>query len=487
LFPDKDSCQESWPLFATVRHLQLMGVFLNIINNLLSSTVSHDPLQCRLISRDGLGYESGEAAVAEKRKPISAVEVKTIKEPGSYFAGNGLYLHVSDTLTKSWIYRFMLKGRAREMGLGSAARMRNKPIVSFAEAKDLAWEAKKLVSRKIDPIEARRAERAEAQRVKDRKTFRQALERFIDNHERIWKDPRYATLWRQQMENHAYPTIGDMWGDEITTQHVLSFIEPLWKSIPRTGMLVLHRMEMVFDDLIVRGERTAANPARWKNYLDASLPAPSQVQPSKPQPSLPHERLFEFMIALRQTDVLGARPLEFLILTALRSDEVLKVRWTEIDEKARLLSIIPKGRRESDPRHRVPLSNRALEIIEEMKRFRRGDYLFPGRTKNKPLSNSIMLLTLSYMKWEGIVSHGFRATFDTWATECGYGMELVELALAHKVAVKAAAEVGVNAQIRKVYQRADLLEARRPLMDAWAQFTLTGKYPSTYLPPLAAE
>jgi integrase len=425
--------------------------------------------------------------VAEKRKPISAVAVNTIKEPGSYFAGQGLYLHVTDTLTKSWIYRFMLKGRAREMGLGSAARMGNKPLVSLTEARDLAWQAKKLVSKGIDPIEARRAERTEAQRVKDRKTFRQSAERFIANHEVTWKSPRYATMWRQQMENHVYPLVGHMWGDEVATRHVLLVVEPMWKTIPATGKLVLARMEMVFDDLIAREERTAANPARWKDFLEYSLPKPGLVRPTQHHPSLPHERLFEFMIALRQTDHVGARPLEFAILTALRNDEVLSARWDDLDEKRRILNIRPKGWREGDPLHRVALSSPALEIIEEMRKYRNGPYIFPGRVKNRPLSNSTMFATLKEMDWNSITPHGFRATFDTWATECQYDVEVIEFSLAHKVAVQAAREAGVNPQIRKAYQRGDLLELRRPLMAAWAQFTLTGKYPATYRPPLAAE
>lgn len=243
--------------------------------------------------------------MARKTSILSAVEVRKIAEPGFYFDGAGLYLNVTEALTKSWIYRFMLNGRAREMGLGSVS------LVSLKEAREHAWDAKRLVSQGIDPIEDRRTKRAEAQVVAYRKTFKQAVERFVANHEDTWKNPRYATNWRQMMEKHAYPVVGDMWGDEVLTRHVLKVVEPLWNTRPGTGKLVLARMEVVFDDLIVRGERTTANPARWTNYLELSLPKPSLVRPSKPQPSLPHERLFEFMVALRHTDHVGARPSNF--------------------------------------------------------------------------------------------------------------------------------------------------------------------------------
>jgi integrase len=410
--------------------------------------------------------------MARAYRRLSAVEVAKAKKPGLYADGGGLYLNVGNTGAKSWILRYMLRGKARAMGLGPVR------LVSLAEAREKAWNCSKQLLDKIDPIESRNAERGDAGRpAASTLSFQECADRFITAHASGWKTGESERNWRNSLGKHAFPVIGSMLGDDIETKHILQIIEPLWTTKTSTARLLLNRMESIFDDIIARGERTSANPARWKGLIENSLADPSLIHVVQHHPSLPYQELPAFMVELRHCQHIGARPLQFTILTAMRSKEVQKTPWSEIDMQARIWTVPPermKGRRAGGIPHRVPLSDAAIDFLEEMAKIRENDFVFPGRLRGMPVSRHVMLHCLDAMHRSDLTVHGFRSTFRTWAAETTgnqYRQDIVEMALAHTVAAANAA--GVEPEMWRTYQHGDLLEARRPLMQAWADFMLS--------------
>jgi integrase len=388
---------------------------------------------------------------------LTARKVETASRPGMYGDGGGLYLRVTNDGAKNWVFRFMLNRRPRWMGMGPLH------TVTLAEARRRAGEHRLRRHDGIDPIEARRAERLRA-RLDAAKTitFKECAESYIKSHRAGWSNGKHAAQWEATLATYAEPIIGRLSVQAIDTALLLKVLEPIWTEKPETAGRVRGRIEAVLDWAKVRGYRTGENPAHWKGHLDHLLPARGKVRKVKHHAALPYSELPAFLAGLREQEGIAARALEFTILTAARTGEVIGARWSEID-LLKQVWIVPANRMKAGREHRVPLSLRALAILERMHVNRHaGDgFLFPGGKIGKPLSNMAFLMLLRRMKREDLTAHGFRATFKTWASErTSFQNEIIEAALAHMVGSK----------VEQAYQRGDMFEKRRRLMQQWGTF-----------------
>lgn len=390
----------------------------------------------------------------KKAAGLSARKVETAKAPGMFADGNGLYLQVTESGAKTWIFRYTFGGRRRDMGLGSTA------IVPLAEARQKALDARKQVAAGIDPIDAKKAQAA-AQALEAAKavTFRECAEAYIQSMRAGWKNEKHAAQWGSTLATYAYPSIGALPINGIDTGLVMGVLEPLWTTKTETASRVRGRIEAILDYAKVRGYRSGENPARWKGHLDHILPAKGDVAKVEHHASLPYSEMPGFWPKLQVQDGMGARALELAILTATRTGEVLGARWQEIDIEAGTWAI-PPGRMKAGAEHRVPLSDSALVLLRKMAAIRQSDLVFPGQTTDRPLSNMAMAMVLRRMKIDA-TPHGFRSTFRTWVAEqTRFPHEVAEAALAHTIGDKVVA----------AYQRGDLFEKRRELMVAWANY-----------------
>jgi integrase len=384
---------------------------------------------------------------------LTAPAVDTKSERGHYADGGGLVLQVSKWGTKSWIFRYQRDGRERHMGLGPTHTL------SLAEARERARDCRKLLLDGRDPIEQRRTDRIQ-QRVEAERgiTFKQCAESFVAANEAGWQNCKHRAQWTSTLDAYAYPIIGELPIARIDTALIVKCIEPFWKAKPETAKRVRGRIERVLDWAKVRGFRDGENPARWRGHLDKLLPSPRKVRAVKHHAAIPWREIPLFMAEVRARDELATRALEFTVLTALRTGEIIAAKWAEVDIAAKVWTI-PAVRMKAKREHRVPLSRRGMEIIERLPRD--GDYLFPGDPKDRPLSNRAMLRMLDRLKRADVTVHGFRSTFRDWAAEStAYPNHVVEMALAHTVGDK----------VEAAYRRGDLFEKRRRLMEDWAKY-----------------
>jgi integrase len=393
--------------------------------------------------------------MARNMERLTALAVSRAKEPGYYPDGGGLYLHITATGAKSWAYRFMLDGKAREMGLGPL------PDTTLSEARGKALEARKLRREGIDPIEHRKALRDSARLDAARAiTFRECADAYIRAHRAGWRNAKHADQWTNTLKTYAYPTFGTLPVQGIDITLVTKVLEPIWSEKPETAGRVRGRIEVILDWATVRGYRQGENPARWRGHLDKLLPKRSKVARVEHHSALPYREIGAFLASLRAQEGTGARALEFAILTAGRTGEILGARWDEIDLDARVWTV-PAGRMKGEREHRVPLSPPAVAVLESLTELRTDDYVFPGGRTGKPLSNMAMLVLLRRMKRGDLTVHGFRSTFRDWAADqTAYPNEVVEMALAHAVGNK----------VEAAYRRGDLFDKRRRLMDDWATY-----------------
>jgi integrase len=390
--------------------------------------------------------------------------------------GDGLYLQVAPGGTKSWLFRFMLRGRSREMGLGAFGDPPDG--VPLAKARINAAEARALLRDGKDPLTERQASRLarhQAQTEAGERTFRAAAKALVDSKRSGWRNAKHAAQWLATLEAHAFPVIGDLPVATIGTDDVLRVLRPIWERIPETASRVRQRIEAVLDAARVKGWRTGENPARWKGHLAGELPQSRKVKRVQHRPALAWQDMSSFMAALAERDGIAAQTLRFVILTAARTGEVRGMRWREVDLDARVW-FVPSDRMKAGKLHRVALSPAALAVLAEVRPLmkRADDLVFPSGRQGKALSDMALSEVVRRMneggadralpKWhdaEGraVVPHGFRSSFRDWAGETRpEGREVVEAALAHTIKDKAEA----------AYARSDLLEKRRPLMDAWA-------------------
>ncbi|PGH56511.1 integrase [Azospirillum palustre] len=389
-----------------------------------------------------------------KAAGLTARKVETIKTPGLFADGNGLYLQVTASGARSWIYRFAMSGRRRDMGLGSAI------VVSLAQARDKAIEAKKLVAAGVDPLEARKAQAAaQVQETAKAATFKECAVDYIASMKAGWKNAKHGAQWIATLETYAFPTLGALPVAAIDTPLVLQVLQPIWTTKTETASRLRGRIESVLDFAKVTGLRSGENPARWKGHLDLILPAKAAVAKVEHHASVPYSDMPALWPRLQVQDGASARALEFTILTAARTGEALGAKWSEIDLGARTWTI-PGERMKAGVTHRVPLTDPALALLKKMAAIQRGEFVFEGMTTGKPLSNMSMAMVLRRMKVDA-TPHGFRSTFRTWAAECtSTPHEVAEAALAHTQGDKVVA----------AYQRGDLFEKRRALMEGWAAF-----------------
>jgi integrase len=385
---------------------------------------------------------------------LNALDVTRLTA-GVHPDGQGLYLQVTSGNARSWLWRYSIRGRERYLGLGSAS------AVSLKRARELAAEARRLRAEGIDPIEHRRQQR-NTQRVEQAKavTFRECAEAYIAAHEASWRNPKHRQQWRSTLSNYVYPVIGQLPVQSIDTGLVTKIISPIWKTKSETAARIRGRIESILDFAKVAGYRDGENPARWRGHLELALPRREKIRKVEHHAALPYDEIGVFMTDLRARPSTSARCLEFLILTAARTSEAIGATWAEIDVQAKVWTI-PAERMKSARPHRVPLTAPAIAVIRQMQARREGEYVFPGIRGNAPLSNMSLLAMLRVMHRLDLTVHGFRATFKTWATErSNFPREVVETALAHTV----------GDDTERAYQRGDLFEKRRRLMEAWATF-----------------
>lgn len=395
---------------------------------------------------------------------LSARSVEAKRKPGLHGDGGNLWLQVSPTGTKSWLFRFSLKRVAREMGLGSCL------TVPLYEARDKAAAQRKLLAAGIDPIEARDAMasqgRLEAARAM---TFRQCAEAYVKTHSAAWKNAKHASQWGNTLETYAYPVLGALPVQLIDTDAVLRVLTPIWETKTETASRVRGRIESVLDWAKARGLRAGDNPATWRGHLKKLLPERGKVKPVEHHAALPYVKLPVFMADLRRQEGVAAKALEFTILCASRTSEVTGAMWSEVD-LAEKIWIVPgtrmKGRKDKPRAHRIPLAPRAVTLLREMAKVKTSDYVFPGGRVDEPLSNNAMLALLDRMGAKDVTTHGFRSTFRDWAAEqTNFAREVAEAALAHVLGDK----------VEAAYRRGDLFAKRRALMETWARYCETEK------------
>lgn len=392
--------------------------------------------------------------------PLSARKVETAK-PGRHGDGRGLFLYVKPSGSRSWVLRFQVQGRRRDLGLGSY------PDVSLSMARDRAAEARRLIANGEDPISKKPQTKP--------KTFKDAALELIESKRPGWKNAKHAAQWTATLQAHVFPKIGQMQVSKIETADVIATLTPIWTKTPETANRVRQRVEAVIDYASALGLRNGDNPARWRGHLDHLLPKPTKVRAVKHHAALPHEELAAFIDDLTNREGVAARALAFNILTAARSGETRGMVWAEVDLERRIWTV-PAERMKAGKEHRVPLTDAAIALLGA----RRTDaaLVFESNTKaGKPISDMSMTAVLRRMGRNDVTVHGFRSTFRDWAGETtSFPREVIEAALAH----------GIKNKAEAAYARSDLFEKRQKLMAAWEQAALRTHESSNAVVPLSS-
>lgn len=391
---------------------------------------------------------------------LSAREVATAKGPARLSDGGGLYLEISGDGRRRWVFFFNRgltasgKPKRVEMGLGSARD------VSLAEARDRAEDARRKLRDGLDPLEQKQAE-------KRTPTFWEVAERVLASVEDSGKNEKHRQQWRSTLKDYAAP-LHSKPVDEIATADVAAVLQPIWRTKSETASRLRGRIERVLSVAKAEGHRSGDNPAAWLDNLKPILGERMRLTRGH-HAAMSFEDVPAFMMRLRENGSVSSLALEFAILTAARSGEVLGAEWSEIDmDKA--IWTVPARRMKAGREHRVPLTERALEILKAVEPLRNGKHVFPGvergrgpeaggkPTKLRPLSSMALAMALRRMEIEGVTVHGFRSSFRDWAAESTpFPAEVVEMALAHTV----------RDRVERAYRRGDLFEKRRKLMEAW--------------------
>lgn len=395
-------------------------------------------------------------ALTEKR-------IAKLKEPGRYLDQHGLYLQVMSPDNRSWLLRYDRNGRGeRWMGLGPLH------TISLEEARERARKARQLLLDGVDPLDARKAQRAleRAQRALEAAkavTFEECAEQYFKFHSPKWKNAKHCAQFLSTLKMYVYPVLGKLPVAAIDKALVLLAIEPIWYTKTETASRVRGRIESVLDFAHTRGYRTnGENPAAWEGNLVHALPARGEIAKVEHHAAMPYADVPAFIAELRKREGVAALALEFAILTAARTGEVIGACWSEIDLGQKTWTV-PAGRMKAHREHRVPLSDRALEILRSLPREENNPFVFIG-PRWGGLSNMAMSACLSRMGRDNVTVHGFRSTFRDWAAErTGYPNHVVEMALAHVVGDK----------VEAAYRRGDLFAKRARLMTEWAKFCAT--------------
>ena len=380
--------------------------------------------------------------MARKINRLNARAVATITKNGRHADGGGLYLSISSNGGRRWVFLFRWHGKPTEIGLGSARD------VTLARARELAAQARARLAEGISPKDARRPSGGS--------TFGECADRVIEAMRPSWRNSKHAAQWEMTLTEYAAP-LRRLPVNTITTEDVLSVLKPLWIEKPETASRLRGRIERVLDAAKAQGLRTGENPARWRGHLDQLLPKRQGLTRGH-HAAMNYAEVPTFMGDLRAREATAALALEFTVLTAARSGEVLRARWEEFDLD-RAVWTIPANRMKAGREHRVPLSKRVLKIVQAMDEDHGNDFVFGGQKPGKPLAVMALEMVLRRMKIDEVTVHGFRSTFRDWAAECtNFSNEVCEAALAHVIKNKAEA----------AYRRGDLFDKRRKLMEAWA-------------------
>ncbi|PKO79361.1 MAG: integrase [Betaproteobacteria bacterium HGW-Betaproteobacteria-13] len=376
---------------------------------------------------------------------------------GLYGDGAGLWLKVTPGGSKSWILRYASAGRERWAGLGPY------PDVGLADARELASDYRKKVRAGIDPLDEKHEQDAATRAARAKSvTFDWCAQQYIDAHKAGWKNPKHVDQWRNTLATYASPTIGKLDVAKIDTAHVMKVLQEddLWTTKAETASRLRGRIESVLGWATTRNFRSGENPARWRGHLENLLPHKSKIQKVKHHAALPWPEASTFMADLRKQAGVGARALEFAILTAARSGEVRGMTWGEVDLTAGVW-IVPADRMKAGNEHRVPLTQQAIKVLEAIRieNPKATDLVFPGIRSGKPLSDMTLGAVLKRMNRPDLTAHGFRSTFRDWAAEAtDYPRDMAEMALAHTVSDK----------VEAAYRRGDMFEKRRKMMADWA-------------------
>lgn len=388
---------------------------------------------------------------------LAPVALKTLGD-GWHSDGGNLYLFVRGN-SRSWVFRFVAPdGKRRNMGLGSQY------AVTLAEARKQAAVLREQVKHPItpaDPLAARQESRL-AQKLATRKhmTFAACAQAYIEAHRGEWKSPKHVQQWENTLATYAYPVFGDLPVATVDDALVLKALMPIWETKTETATRLRGRIESVLDWATFSKFRQGENPARWKGHLDNSLAKPNKVSKVKHHAALPYAEIGPFMAGLRRREGLGARGLEFAILTAARSGEVRGATWDEIDLAGRLW-VIPAERMKMEREHRVPLSDAAIKLLKALPRVDDEVLVFPSSRAGRPMSDMTLTAVLRRMGRGDLTAHGFRSTFRDWAAEAtNYPSDMAEMALAHSIGDK----------VEAAYRRGDMLEKRFRMMNDWAAY-----------------
>ena len=374
---------------------------------------------------------------------LTARRVETAK-PGKFGDGGGLQLVVAPSGAKKWVLRFLWQSRPREMGLGSY------PEVSLADAREKALAGRRLARSGVDPIAARK----KSERVT---TFGELADEIAGHLAEGFRNAKHKAQWRMTLTVYAEPLRAKP-VDKIETADVLAVLQPIWQAKPETASRLRGRIERILNAAKAKGYRTGENPAAWRGHLENLLPKPSPLSRGH-HAAMRYQDVPTFVAKLREREAIAGLALEFAILTAARSGEILGARWFEIDLDAKVWTI-PAERMKAAREHRVPLSEPALAILRKVNEAKVSDYVFLGQRPGKPLSVMALEMVLRRMGIEEATVHGFRSAFRDWAgNETHFPREVAEHALAHVIGDKA----------EQAYRRSDALARRRELMDAWAR------------------
>jgi integrase len=375
---------------------------------------------------------------------LAARKVETAK-PGKYSDGGNLYLIVSETGSRKWVLRFTWRGKAKEMGLGSAAS------VPLADARERAACARRKIAMGHNPIDERK-------RTSGLPTFGEVADDVRETLAAGFRNEKHKAQWKSTLEKYA-ASLRSKPVDTVATEDVLAVLKPIWTAKAETASRVRGRIEKILDAAKAKGFRNGENPARWRGHLDHLLPRHSKLTRGH-FAAMPYEEVASFISELRKQKSIAALALEFCILTASRSGEVLGARWCEVDLEKNIW-MVPANRMKAGREHRVPLSARCALILKQLEKSKEGEFLFPGQKSKKPFSDRVMHMVLRKMNIEGATVHGFRSSFRDWAGNVSnFPREITETALAHVIGDKA----------EQAYRRSDALEKRRKLMDAWSAY-----------------
>ena len=406
-----------------------------------------------------------------KQNKLTAKEVEHLTQAGRHPIGDGLYLNITNTGTKSWLFRYQLNGNRRWAGLGSYCAKSN----TLAMARRKTAEMKLLIHDNLDPIDAKRSAQESYTRAATlakeedslkAMTFKRCALDYIAVMEPQWSNPKHRLQWRSTLADYAYPHIGTMPVSNIEIEHIRQCLDPIWHDKTETAKRLRQRIESVIGYAIVHKHRDRSNPAVWKGLLDKIYPSPERIKAAKHIENgtdghlnaLPYTDLPSFITELRKMDGVAALALRFTILTASRTKPIRCAEWDEFDLKKKEWRVPAAHMKGSKP-FRVALSDEAIQLIEELPRF--GKYVFPGGKMDKPMSENAMLAVLQRMGRNDVTVHGFRSTFrDYIGEETGYPYRVAEFALAH----------GISDATEKAYARGDMLQKRFKMMNDWAVF-----------------